>query len=385
MANGPRYKNTGKGSFLGDFIFDMAVPQDHFLRALKMLFDWQELGKRLIRLYKGRGRRGRPPYDPVLLFKMLFLSYLYDLSERDTERFVNESIPARYFLDLAMDRSAPDHSSLTVFKQRLVAKGNWDELSYLFDRLLQQARDHGLRLGGIQLLDSAHTRAAVNAEKDKEREKKGQAPRDPDARVVHKGKRKVVEADGTSSVKELRYRDYKTHASVDACTRIATSIKPAWGNSADNKAVPELFAHDLSLHLPTHTYGGDKAYDDTDIYERIEKQGMHVGIKLRKTRTSKKDANTQRWLDLKQTPHYRAATKVRGRVEQPFGQAKDKHGFERCRYVGLINYGIQSFLSFMVVNVKRMIKLLTGITFRVLAKGRHREVFKPVFATLPWA
>ena len=112
---------------------------------------------------------------------------------------------------------------------------------------------------------------------------------------------------------------------------------------------------------------------------------MHVGIKLRKTRTSKKDANTQRWLDLKQTPHYRAATKVRSRVEQPFGQAKDKHGFERCRYVGLLNYGIQSFLTFMVLNAKRMVKLLTGITFRKMAKGRHKEVFKPVFATLPWA
>lgn len=34
---------------------------------------------------------------------------------------------------------------------------------------------------------------------------------------------------------------------------------------------------------------------------------MHVGIKLRRTRTSKKDANKQRWLELQQTLHYRVA------------------------------------------------------------------------------
>lgn len=38
-----------------------------------------------------------------------------------------------------------------------------------------------------------------------------------------------------------------------------------------------------------------------------------------------------------------------------------------------------------MVNVKRLVKLLTGITFKQLAKGRHKEVFRPVYASLPWA
>ena len=110
-----------------------------------------------------------------------------------------------------------------------------------------------------------------------------------------------------------------------------------------------------------------------------------MGICLRKTRTTKKDANKQRWIALQATPQYQAATKLRYRVEQPFGQAKDKHGFEGCRYIGLVKYGIQAFLTFMVVNCKRLVKLMTGITFRPLAKGRRREVFQPVYADLPWA
>lgn len=385
MSSGRRYRDTGMNSFWGHMAYQAIIPPNHFMRALKQLFDWEDLGAHLILLYEGRGEVGRPPYPPVMIFKMLFLSYLYDLSERDTERFVNENIPARYFLGLALNQPAPDHSSLSTFKRRLIQAGGQSPLEGIFDGLLRQARGHGLRLGQIQLVDSVHTQADVNTEKDKVREKKGQAPRDPDARVVDKGKREVVEPGGKQVKKEITYHGYKTHISMDAKTYLATSMLPAWGNSADNKAFPELFEHDLSLGLPTHTYGGDRAYDDTDIFERIEQQGLHVGIKLRKTRTQKKDPNKQRWIDLLQTPYHRVATSLRSRVEQPFGQAKDKHGFEHCRYLGLARYRIQAFLTFMVVNVKRMVKLLTGITFRAQAKGIRMEVFKPVYASLPWA
>lgn len=385
MTDSPHYQNTGLASFWGAYLFDQIVPPDHFVRALKELFDWQELGAQLIRLYEGKGVVGRPPYAPVLMFKMLFLSYLYNLSGRDTERAVNESIPMRYFMDLALDQLAPDHSTLALFKERLLSEGNWDELERIFDGLLQQARDQGLRLGCIQLVDSVHTQADVNAEKDKQRQKHGQAPRDPDARVVYKGEREVVEPDGETVKRNIRYRGYKTHVSMDAKTRVVTGVKPDWGDGADNRAFPALLEHDRSLGLPTHTYGGDKAYDDTDLFERIELMGLHVGIKLRRTRTTKKDANKQRWLLLKATHHYQVATALRSRVEQPFGQAKDKHGFERCRYLGHLSHGLQAFLTFMVVNAKRLVKLLTGITFRELAKGRRREVFQPVYGSLPWA
>ena len=166
---------------------------------------------------------------------------------------------------------------------------------------------------------------------------------------------------------------------------MVTSILPARGNTADNKAFPALLAHDQALGLPTTTYGGDRAYDDTDIHERIEQAGLYSGICLNDYRTKKQDANKQRWLDLLETAEHQAAIKVRYRVEEPFGTAKQKHCFARCRYVGLMRYGIQSFLSFMVVNCRRIVTLLTGITFREQAKGRRAEVFEPVYSILPWA
>ena len=102
-------------------------------------------------------------------------------------------------------------------------------------------------------------------------------------------------------------------------------------------------------------------------------------------RTKKKDANKQRWLDLLATPEHQAAINVGYRVEQPLGTAKQKHSFGRCRYLGLFRYAIQAFVTFLVVNCKRIIKLLTGITFRPLAKGYRSKPLTPVYATLPWA
>ena len=77
---------------------------------------------------------------------------------------MNENIPARFFLDLAMNVSAPNHSSLHVLRQRLIETDVEQQLEAIFD---------GLLMGTIQLVDSVHTQADVNAEKDKEREKKG--------------------------------------------------------------------------------------------------------------------------------------------------------------------------------------------------------------------
>ena len=70
----------------------------------------------------------------------------------------------------------------------------------------------------------------------------------------------------------------KTHVSLNAETGIVTSLVPSRGNQADNKVFPDLLAHDQALQLPTTTYGGDRAYDDTDIYERLEVAGLHSGI-----------------------------------------------------------------------------------------------------------
>jgi IS5 family transposase len=47
---------------------------------------------------------------------MLLLAYLYNLSERQVEEWVNDSLAARCFLHLAADERAPDHTTLSAFR-----------------------------------------------------------------------------------------------------------------------------------------------------------------------------------------------------------------------------------------------------------------------------
>jgi len=84
-----RFRETGKDSFFGDLVYDRVVPQDHFVRQLNAVVDWRPFTQKLVRYYKGGAAYGPPPYEPALLLKMLLLSYLYDLSERQTEDLVS--------------------------------------------------------------------------------------------------------------------------------------------------------------------------------------------------------------------------------------------------------------------------------------------------------
>jgi IS5 family transposase len=60
--------------------------------------------------------------------------------------------------------------------------------------------------------------------------------------------------------------------------------------------------------------------------------------------------------------------KERYEIERKFGEAKQNHGLGRCRYIGRSKFSIQAFFTAMVLNLKRMVKLITGIGFIPEAK-----------------
>ena len=59
----------------------------------------------------------------------------------------------------------------------------------------------------------------------------------------------------------------------------------------------------------------------------------------------------------------------RYKVERKFGEAKLWHRFGRCRYLGLLRDGIQAHLTALVLNLKRIVVLLTGVRFRPGARS----------------
>jgi IS5 family transposase len=65
-------------------------------------------------------------------------------------------------------------------------------------------------------------------------------------------------------------------------------------------------------------------------------------------------------------PFYQPGVRVRSRIERTFGEAKLWHRLGLARYRGLLNFRIQSYMTFMALNLKRIVWLLTGGRLRAL-------------------
>ena len=114
----------------------------------------------------------------VVLLKMLVLAYLYNVSERRVAEYVADSISAKWFLGLAADEPAPDHSTLTKLKERIRDGGQERCLQAILDAVVREAVQQGVAFGSVQIVDSTHTQSNVNREKDEARKNEGQPPRD---------------------------------------------------------------------------------------------------------------------------------------------------------------------------------------------------------------
>lgn len=362
-----RCKDTTMDSFFGHFLYQQKVPRGHFLRKLDEVIDWSRFTKRLLRYYRGRGEVGQAPYNPALILKMLLLSYLYHISERQVEVLANDSFSVACFLGLGADEQAPDHSTLTLFKNRLLEKRGKEVYEGLFNEILRIAQEKRVRLGPVQVVDSVHVLADVNVGKDRARQEKGKGPRDPDARWGAKGG-KVVEGKDGSQKRVMYFYGYKDQVSLNAEAGLVTSVLPGRGDDYDGHHLRKLVKRDMAKGIRPNIVTADRGYDDGENHYYLELQGIHSAIRLNDYRTQKKDENKEGWIELKGSREYREGLKERYKVERKLGEGKKWHGLGRCRYVGRLRHAVQVYLTFMALNLKRLVKLLTGVGFR--AEGR---------------
>ena len=359
-----RFIETGKNTFYGEYIYDRVVPKGHFFRKLNAMLDWRKYTQKMMRWYKGRAEYGRPPFDPAVLLKMLLVAYLYNLSERQTEQYINDSMSAKYFLGLGMDQFAPDHSTLTKFKRRMIERKRELKLEQLLADIVQTALEKGIRFGSIQLVDSTHSVADVNTAKEAGREKKGKGPTDPDAHWSCKGKRAKRGPGGIKTTWKKYFYGYKAHVSMNSENHLITSVITTPGNAFDGHFLQPLIEADLQKQVPMKIVAADRGYDDSGNHYWLERTGIQSAICLNDYRTQKKDSNKEIWQEMKANPMYLAGLKERYKIERKFGEGKQQHGLGRCRCRGLDRYEIQALLTAMALNLKRMVKLLYGVNFK---------------------
>jgi IS5 family transposase len=311
-------------SFYGNHIYDRVIPEDHFLKLLSRAVDFTFINEFCRDAYTPEF--GRPAYAPEMMFKILYLQFLYDISDRRVEEEVNFNLVMKWFVGLAIDERPPDSSSLTRFRDRL----GEERFALIFNRIVELARDKGLISARLSIVDSTHVKAKVDTFK---MNSNPDGSPDKDARYGYKSRNKP-------------FFGYKAHASLDSDSELITGVKTTPGNVFDGKDFPALIEGKAKMTT------ADKGYDSKKNHRLLKKKGITSAIIPKKNRKSRRLKKQQMKAEIL------AAQKERPKVERKFAELKRFHGLKIARYWGLGKMAIQVLMTAITCNVKRMVKLL---------------------------
>src|SRR5690606_37726240 len=135
------------------------VPPDHLLRKIARVIDFSFIHPLTAPLYCADN--GRPPLDPTLMFKALFIGYLFGVrSERQLVREIEVNVAYRWFLGLKLTDPVFDASTLSQNRRRRY--NDTTVAQDIFDAIVEQAIRHGLVDGTVLYTDSTHLKANAN-------------------------------------------------------------------------------------------------------------------------------------------------------------------------------------------------------------------------------
>jgi len=322
-------QHSPQGSFFG-MIYDELVPAEHLLCRIAAAVDLAFVSGLVRDCYCPDN--GRPSWDPLVLFKVVFLQFLYDLSDREVEEQVSFHLVCKWFAGLQPEEAAPDHSTLCRFRSRLGA----EKFQQIFNGIITQAREAGLVSDRLQIVDASHLQAKVDLFRLSEPPADtpaAQAPGspDPDARFGRKSQKKS-------------FYGYKEHIAIDADTELITTVAVTPGNVADSQMIGPL----IDPHAREVT--ADKGYDTDANHQQLKDNGQRSSIVVKSNRTNPEiigQANPQ-------------SRRERSNIERKFAEQKKYHGLAKARYWGLARVTIQVLMTCIVVNCKKIAKLVSS-------------------------
>lgn len=142
------------------------VPKDHLLRKIDKVIDFEFIREKVKDLYCADN--GRPAVDPVVLFKMLFVGYLYGVrSERQLVREIQVNVAYRWFIGYGLTDKIPDASTFSQNRRRRFTESTVYE--EIFDEIVLQAMRKKWINGRVLYTDSTHLKASANKHKFKKK------------------------------------------------------------------------------------------------------------------------------------------------------------------------------------------------------------------------
>lgn len=136
------------------------IPEDHQLRKIHEAIDFTFIHELVRSSYCEY--YGRPANEPELLFRLLFLQVLYNLSD---DRIIEEAqvnLAYKWFLGLNPEDKLPDPSQLSRFRNHRLGAGAVDEV---LKSVVRQSIEKGLVKSKSIIMDSTHTLAASQNQK----------------------------------------------------------------------------------------------------------------------------------------------------------------------------------------------------------------------------
>ena len=336
---------------LFDYEYQLELINKHQppLAKLNNVIDWEMFRTPIEDAFtiEAKAPGGRPPFDRLMMFKILILQRYYNLSDEQTEFQIKDRLSFMQFLGLQIGDNVPDQKTIWYFKEQLKEK----KLSKkLFELFTQTLISNGVVAKEGSIVDASF----VNVPRQRNtREENETIKQDdiPESFENHPAKLSQKDMDARWMTKNSeRHFGYKNHINADAVTKLITKFTTSSASLHDSQKLEELVnQHDNRLFA-------DSAY-------RSDKIESYLWLKKCKSFVHEK-AYRSRPLTYAQERDNTVKSKIRVKVEHVFGymtnsmnKGLDLKAIGKQRIdslIGLLNLTYNLFRYEQLVRLKRI-------------------------------
>jgi IS5 family transposase len=318
------------------------------LVLLKEQIDWESFRPMLNAVHEKarKSNAGAKPIDVVLMFKILVLQQLNNLSDEGIEYQIRDRLSFMRFLGLQLESRVPDAKTVWLFRERLRELNLVDELFRKFHEQLAM-RGYVVRAG--QMIDATFVEVPRqrNTREENAAIKQGRPPEEWDKNPA-KQRQKDVDARWTKKNQENHY-GYKNHVNADSATKLVQSYAVSDAAVHDSQVFEELLDHTIYTDGKKRRVYADSAYRSKASEERLVAHEFESHIHEKGTRGHP--------LTDEQKASNRIKSKTRARVEHIFA-AQHAMGGHIVRTIGLARAKVKIGMMNLVYNMKRLFQLI---------------------------
>ncbi len=212
---------------------------------------------------EARTKGGRPPFDTLLMFKILVIKRLYNLSLDQTEYQINCRLDFMRFLGLDLGSTVPDAKTIWLYEEALSKSESGKEL---FDRFFEEIKKAGYITREGSIVDASFMEAPRrrNTKEQREALKKGETPKEwDDSEHPQKLMQRDTDATWAKKGNEAHF-GYKDNVKVDLDSKIITDFTVTTASANDAKGAENLFDENDKVAY------GDAAYPSLVLPENVE-------------------------------------------------------------------------------------------------------------------